>query len=93
MLRWQEWKVRKRIPGFQQGPKIWDELRARDASFTCAQLFWWFNMYSGVDYSITPRPMYPADGRKVFDIYAWPYSIRTEIKRDLVEFIKSAMPK
>ena len=30
--------------------------------------------------------MYPADGRKLFDIYAWPYSIRTDIKRDLGEF-------
>jgi predicted AlkP superfamily pyrophosphatase or phosphodiesterase len=30
--------------------------------------------------------MYPADGRKVFDIYAWPYSIRTDIKRRLGEF-------
>src|SRR5438552_11251417 len=43
-------------------------------------------MYSSVDYSITPRPMYPADGRKVFDIHAWPYSIRSEIKKDLGEF-------
>ena len=43
-------------------------------------------MYSSADYSITPRPMYPADGRKIFDIYSWPYSIRTEIKRDLGEF-------
>ena len=68
------------------GRKIWDELRARDPKFTCAKLFWWFNMYSGADYSITPRPMYPADGRKLFDIYSWPYSIRDEIKRDLGEF-------
>ena len=44
-----------------------------DAGFTCAQLFWWFNMYSAADYSITPRPSYPADGRKVFDIHTWPY--------------------
>src|SRR6185436_16005979 len=36
--------------------------------------------------SITPRPMYPADGRKLFDIYSWPYSIRREIKEDLGEF-------
>jgi predicted AlkP superfamily pyrophosphatase or phosphodiesterase len=43
-------------------------------------------MYSTADYSITPRPMYPADGRKVFDIYSWPYSIREQIKRDLGEF-------
>jgi predicted AlkP superfamily pyrophosphatase or phosphodiesterase len=67
-------------------PKIWDELRALDPAFTCAQLFWWYNMYSTADYSVTPRPMYPADGRKFFDIYAWPYSIRTEVKAELGEF-------
>jgi predicted AlkP superfamily pyrophosphatase or phosphodiesterase len=77
-----------------QGPKLWDALRtstpdARPQTpdpFAAANLFWWFNMYSSVDYSLTPRPMYPADGRKVFDIYSWPYSVRTEIKRDLGEF-------
>jgi predicted AlkP superfamily pyrophosphatase or phosphodiesterase len=68
------------------GRKLWQELRAADPKFTSAQLFWWFNMYAEVDWSITPRPMYPADGRKVFDIYAWPYSVREEIKRDLGEF-------
>jgi predicted AlkP superfamily pyrophosphatase or phosphodiesterase len=68
------------------GRKVWEDLRVRHPGFTCAKLFWWFNMYSSVDYSITPRPMYPADGRKVFDIYAWPYSIRAEIKKDLGEF-------
>src|SRR6187549_596358 len=26
------------------GDKIWDEARRRDPSFTCAKLFWWFNM-------------------------------------------------
>jgi predicted AlkP superfamily pyrophosphatase or phosphodiesterase len=68
------------------GPKIWDVMRAQNPSFTCAQLFWWFNMYSTADYSITPRPAYPADGRKVFDIYSWPPTIRPEIKKDLGEF-------
>jgi predicted AlkP superfamily pyrophosphatase or phosphodiesterase len=76
------------------GRKIWDELReqsrltphASPSPFTCAKLFWWYNMYSGADYSITPRPMYPADGRKFFDVYSWPYSIRPKIKRDLGEF-------
>ena len=69
-----------------QADKIWDELRARVPNFSCAKIFWWFNMHSGADYSITPRPLYPADGRKIFDIYTWPYSIRTEIKKDLGEF-------
>ncbi|HVU08129.1 MAG TPA: alkaline phosphatase family protein [Verrucomicrobiae bacterium] len=71
-------------------PKIWDELRKQSEIInhqsSIANCFWWFNMYSSVDYSITPRPMYPADGRKFFDIYSWPYSIRTEIKKDLGEF-------
>src|SRR6266436_1215812 len=58
-----------------QGRKLSEELRERDPKFTCAKLFWWYNMYSSADYCITPRPMYPADGRKVFDIYTWPYSI------------------
>ncbi|MGA3283523.1 MAG: nucleotide pyrophosphatase/phosphodiesterase family protein [Verrucomicrobiota bacterium] len=77
-----------------QSPKLWDALRTKTPDprrqtqdpFASANLFWWFNMYSSADYSITPRPMYPADGRKIFDIYTWPYSIRTEIKRDLGEF-------
>jgi predicted AlkP superfamily pyrophosphatase or phosphodiesterase len=68
------------------GKKIWDTLREVYPKFTCAKMFWWYNMYSTADWSITPRPMYPADGRKLFDIYAWPYSIRDEIKRDLGEF-------
>ena len=76
------------------GEKIWDALRAATPvprsqtpnPFATANCFWWFNMYSSVDYAITPRPMYPADGRKFFDIYSWPYSIREEIKKDLGEF-------
>jgi predicted AlkP superfamily pyrophosphatase or phosphodiesterase len=69
-----------------RGPKLWDKLRSRDASFTCAQLFWWYNMHAAVDWSITPRPLYPADGRKIFDIHTGPITLRPEIKKDLGEF-------
>jgi predicted AlkP superfamily pyrophosphatase or phosphodiesterase len=69
-----------------QGRKLWEELRDFEPGFTCAKLFWWYNMYSTADYSITPRPMYPADGRKVFDIYTAPLSIRDDIKKSLGEF-------
>jgi predicted AlkP superfamily pyrophosphatase or phosphodiesterase len=72
------------------GKKIWDALRKQseiaNRKSSIANCFWWFNMYSSVDFSITPRPMYPADGRKFFDVYSWPYSIREEIKKDLGEF-------
>ena len=73
-----------------QAPRIWDALRQRSPGGhrqpSIANCFWWYNMYSSVDYSITPRPIYRADGGKIFDIYTWPYSIREEIKRDLGEF-------
>ena len=43
-------------------------------------------MYSTADYSMTPRPMYPADGRKVFDVYAHPLVLRDEVKKELGDF-------
>jgi len=79
----QFWKQSNHIVA---GKKLWETLRETNPGFTCAKLFWWYNMYSSADWSITPRPMYPADGRKVFDVYTWPFSIRDEIKRELGEF-------
>ncbi len=86
----QFWKQSNHLVG---GRKIWEQLRETAASsakpserFTCAKLFWWYNMYSTADYSITPRPAYPAAGGKVFDIYTWPREIGPAIKRDLGEF-------
>jgi predicted AlkP superfamily pyrophosphatase or phosphodiesterase len=86
----QFWKQSNHIV---HGPKIWDALREQSdlatrhpSPVTCANCFWWFNMYSSVDYAITPRPIYRADGGKIFDIYSWPYSIREEIKKELGEF-------
>jgi len=69
-----------------QAPKIWETMREKQEDFTCAKIFWWYNMYSGADWSITPRPIYPSDGRKVFDIYTHPYSLRSDIQKDLGKF-------
>jgi len=69
-----------------KGEKIWETLRKKSSAHTTAKLFWWYNMYSSADWSLTPRPMYPTDGRKVFDIYAQPLSIRDSIKKDLGDF-------
>lgn len=69
-----------------QRPKLWEIARSLDANCTCANLFWWFNMYSSVDYAITPRPMYPADGRKLPDIYTKPAELRDSLQHDLGTF-------
>jgi predicted AlkP superfamily pyrophosphatase or phosphodiesterase len=68
------------------GEKIWETARRRDPSFTCAKLFWWFNMYSSADYAVTPRPMYPADGRKLPDLHTHPAALRDELQRAFGQF-------
>jgi len=67
-------------------PKIWDHAKSLDGNFTCANMFWWYNMYSAADYSVTPRPMYPADGRKIPDVYAHPAELRHSLQQKLGTF-------
>lgn len=69
-----------------KGEKLWEQLRAEREGYRCAKWFWWYNMYSSAEFSMTPRPMYPADGRKVFDVYAHPLSLRDEVKKPLGDF-------
>jgi predicted AlkP superfamily pyrophosphatase or phosphodiesterase len=69
-----------------EGEKIWDTARKLDAQFTCAKLFWWYNMHSSADYTVTPRPIYLADGRKLPDIYTQPWGLREELNQQLGEF-------
>lgn len=69
-----------------QAPKIWDKLKIQDPNFTCANMFWWYNMYSTVDYAVTPRPLYPADGRKLPDIHSQPMDLRDRLQQELGQF-------
>ena len=66
--------------------KLWDELKKEDEHFTCANHFWWYNMYSNVDYSLTPRPNYLADGRKIPDVYSYPPELRDTLQNELGTF-------
>ena len=69
-----------------QRAKIWEKAKQIDSSFTCANLFWWYAMYSGADYTVTPRPMYPPDGRKLPDVWTWPLEDRFELQWKLGQF-------
>ncbi|MEK6480853.1 nucleotide pyrophosphatase/phosphodiesterase family protein [Catalinimonas sp. 4WD22] len=69
-----------------QSPKIWEEAKKADPNFTCANMFWWYNMYSSADYSVTPRPLYPSDGRKLPDIYSHPMDMRDRLQQELGQF-------
>jgi predicted AlkP superfamily pyrophosphatase or phosphodiesterase len=69
-----------------QGDKLWDEAKRRAPGFSCAKLFWWYNMHSSADISVTPRPMYTADGRKLPDVYTDPPELRAELQSELGMF-------
>ena len=68
------------------GEKIWDRAKRMDPAFTCSKMFWWYNMYSTADYSVTPRPNYLADGRKMPDCYSHPATLRDELQKELGVF-------
>lgn len=69
-----------------QRPRVWDAGRRRDPKFTAANLFWWYAMYCGADHTVTPRPMYPADGRKLPDVWSHPPALRGTLQRELGTF-------
>jgi predicted AlkP superfamily pyrophosphatase or phosphodiesterase len=69
-----------------QGEKLWEAARARSPQLQTAQLFWWYNMYSSAEISLTPRPIYPADGRKLPSVYSEPPELGTSLQQRLGTF-------
>jgi predicted AlkP superfamily pyrophosphatase or phosphodiesterase len=69
-----------------QAEKIWQTARRREADFTCANNFWWYNMVTDVDWAITPRPIYCADGKKLPDCYTIPAELRNKFNKDFGQF-------
>ena len=68
------------------GEKLYDAVRLRWPEARTAKLFWWWNLGAKVDLSITPRPFYPADGRKILAVYAAPHAFGAEMESALGAF-------
>lgn len=76
----------KQSAGLVAGEKLWDALRRARPGATTANLFWWFAMYGTHDVSVTPRPAYPADGRKIPDCWTRPADLRDRLQAELGTF-------
>src|SRR4051812_23186771 len=62
-------------------------LRAeRGRSFRAAKLFWWFNQGAAVEFSVTPKPYYAADGNKAFGIAGTPPGLTDRLEEKLGPF-------
>ena len=53
---------------------------AQGRSCRVAKLFWWFNQGAAVDYSLTPKPYYGADGNKAFGVAGFPASLMERVE-------------
>jgi predicted AlkP superfamily pyrophosphatase or phosphodiesterase len=69
-----------------QGEKVWDALRRDNPGYTVANICWWYAMGAATDWTVTPRPVYYADGRKEPDCYTWPPSLHDRLTDRLGTF-------
>jgi predicted AlkP superfamily pyrophosphatase or phosphodiesterase len=69
-----------------QSEKIWHAAKKHNPDFTCANLFWWYNMITDADIALTPRPLYCADGRKLPDCYSIPMDLRDRFNSSFGQF-------
>ena len=70
------WRQHNRLVG---GEKVWDAARAIDPDYTVANICWWYAMGAATDWTVTPRPIYYADGKKEPDCYTRPPALHDEL--------------
>lgn len=71
------WKQSNRLI---EAETVWETARKRDPSVTTLNMCWWFNMNANTEFSLTPRPIYRADGRKIPDCATHPMSLRQRVQ-------------
>lgn len=68
------------------GDKVWETARRAAPGYKVANLCWWYAMGATTDITLTPRPVYHADGRKSPDCYTVPSSLRDDLTAELGPF-------
>ena len=77
------WRQHNRLV---RGEKVWESIRREHPDYRVANVCWWYAMGSSADTTVTPRPVYHADGRKDPDCWTWPPSLRDELVAELGPF-------
>ncbi|MFD6415270.1 alkaline phosphatase family protein [Streptomyces sp. NPDC060194] len=72
--------------GLVEGDKLWDAARRAHPAYTVANICWWYAMGADTDFTVTPRPVYYADGRKEPDCYTRPPALHDELTDKLGTF-------
>ena len=69
-----------------QAPRIWDLLKQRDPSKTCAILFWQQCLYANADVIVTPKPIHNDHGGMIQWCYSKPVGYYEQLCRTLGNF-------
>lgn len=69
-----------------EGEKIWEAARRSNPDHRTANVCWWYAMGATTDVTVTPRPIYHADGRKSPDAYIRPPALHDELTGRFGEF-------
>jgi len=69
-----------------EGDKFWDAARRAQPGHKVANVCWWYAMGADTDLTVTPRPIYHADGKKSPDCYTDPPSLHDRLVSELGEF-------
>ncbi|TYL50536.1 alkaline phosphatase family protein [Agromyces mariniharenae] len=77
------WRQHNALVG---GEKVWETARRADPAFTAANVGWWYAMGASTDITVTPRPIYHADGRKSPDAYTRPPALHDRLTEELGTF-------
>jgi predicted AlkP superfamily pyrophosphatase or phosphodiesterase len=77
------WRQHNRLV---RGEKVWETARRTLPSYRSANICWWYAMGMSTNATVTPRPIYHADGRKSPDAYIRPPSMHRELTDSFGEF-------
>jgi predicted AlkP superfamily pyrophosphatase or phosphodiesterase len=77
------WRQHNRLVA---GEKLWEAARRADPEYSAANVCWWYAMGMTTDVTVTPRPIYHADGRKSPDAYVRPPALHDELTGGFGEF-------
>ncbi|MGH3356986.1 MAG: alkaline phosphatase family protein [Nocardioidaceae bacterium] len=77
------WRQHNRLVA---GEKVWEAARRARPDYRVANVCWWYAMGSTTDVTITPRPVYHADGRKSPDCWTWPPELHDELTTEFGPF-------
>ena len=68
------------------GENIWEAARRQHPAYRAGNICWWYAMGMSTDLTVTPRPIYHADGRKSPDAYVRPAELHDELVTEYGDF-------